>query len=87
VNRILKSSTGVSSLEELFVHTYYSYDIGLIKPSVDIYKHVLKSSDLLPQETLFLDDNFDNIQAASSIGIQAIQVTEKEDMLSILKNY
>jgi putative hydrolase of the HAD superfamily len=87
VNVILKNSTGVSYLEELFLHTYYSYDIGLIKPSESIYEHVLTVSELNPNETLFLDDNYDNIQSALKVGIQAVQVTEDVDMITILKNY
>jgi putative hydrolase of the HAD superfamily len=87
VNTILKKSSGVSFLEDLFIHTYYSYDIGLIKPSTAIYEHVLNTSQLIANETLFLDDNFDNIQSALSIGIQAVHVTESMDMLSILKKY
>ncbi len=86
VNRILFECTGVPALEHLFETTWYSYDIGLIKPSTDIYKTVLQIKELKANETVFLDDNADNIAGALSVGIDALHVTESHSLLELLKH-
>ncbi len=86
VQRILYASAQVDCLERLFEHTWYSYDLGLIKPHTSIYETVLKRNALLPQETVFLDDNTDNISGAAQVGIHALHVTEQSTLLELLKH-
>lgn len=86
VQRILYTSAQVDCLERLFEHTWYSYDLGLIKPNTSIYEEVLKRKSLLPHETLFLDDNKDNIEGAARVGIQTVHVTEHSTFLELLKH-
>jgi glucose-1-phosphatase len=85
VNRILFACTQVPVLEELFEKTWYSYNLGLIKPDTEIYTTVLQVKDLHANETVFLDDNVDNIVGATSIGIHARLVTEKDGLIELLK--
>ncbi len=85
VNRILFCRTAVPVLEDLFEKTWYSYDLGLIKPHTAIYDAVLKQKNLDASETVFLDDNADNIAGAASVGIHAMLVTEKDGMVELLK--
>lgn len=73
VNRML-TAMGQPTLEELFERVYYSYDVRLMKPSPDIYHHVLQTAGLVADETAFLDDNAANIAAAAALGIRAVQV-------------
>jgi len=74
VNKKLKKLTGLPTLHELFEKVYYSFEINLMKPSPDIYRHVLEDAGLVAEETVFLDDNAANIQAAATQGIIAVQV-------------
>ena len=74
VNKILEKSTGESDLKNVFGKIYYSFEINRRKPDIDIYQFVLKDADLKAKETLFLDDNLDNIVAAKKVGIQTIHV-------------
>ena len=74
VNKILEKSTGENDLKNIFGKIYYSYEINRRKPDLDIYEFVLKDAGLKPEETLFLDDNLDNIGAAKKVGIQTIHV-------------
>jgi epoxide hydrolase-like predicted phosphatase len=87
VNKILEASTGIQKLEELFERIFLSYEMGLMKPDVRIYQKVLEQAGLKADETLFLDDNYDNIQAASAIGIQTIHVQKPVTILEYLKDY
>ncbi len=56
--------------QRFFIKTYYSHLIHLRKPSIDIYKFVLSDANLLASETLFIDDNADNIRGAAAAGLQ-----------------
>lgn len=85
VNRILFECTAVSALEKLFETTWYSYDLGLIKPYAEIYTRILEIKGLQANETVFLDDNADNISGALSVGIHALHVTETNEMIELLK--
>lgn len=78
VNRILKESTGVDDLKELVEVAYYSYEMELRKPGVAIYNRVLEESNLIASETLFLDDNLDNVLGADKVGLNTIHVTDKD---------
>ena len=62
---------GCDLLEELFNRTYYSHEIGLRKPNSDVYEYVLKSENLDPSETLFIDDLEHNVIGARQTGIKA----------------
>ena len=84
VNRILKESNGVSDLKELVEVAYYSYEMELRKPGQEIYNSVLEQSNLKASETVFLDDNYDNIVGANAVGLHTIHVTDL-DMCDYLK--
>lgn len=59
---------------ELFEQDYYSHQMGMRKPDLDIFKQVLQNHELTPEETLFIDDSEVNIKAASTLGIQALHI-------------
>jgi putative hydrolase of the HAD superfamily len=65
------------SFNSLFEKAYYSFEIGHRKPDLDIYKHVLKHSNLIPEETLFIDDSEANIRTAKMLGIQTLWIDIK----------
>lgn len=87
VNKILHAATGIEKLDELFEKVYLSYEMGIMKPDPAIYLRVLEESDLVAEETLFLDDNADNITAASKLGIDTILVQKPVTILDYLKDY
>jgi FMN phosphatase YigB (HAD superfamily) len=83
VNKIL-AELGQPSLEQLFERVYYSYEVKLAKPSPEIYQHVLTTSGLIAEETVFLDDNPRNIRSAAELGIHAVQVQPPLSILDYL---
>lgn len=87
VNKILEEATGVKKLDELFDKVYLSYEMGLMKPDPKIYQDVLDEQGLAAGETLFLDDNADNIAGAATLGIQTIHVCKPTTILEYLKDY
>ena len=70
-------------LESYFERAYYSNRLKMRKPDHEIFQYVLKENNLLPEETLFLDDNFDNITSARQLGIQTIQITHPSILFQI----
>jgi putative hydrolase of the HAD superfamily len=87
VNKILKASTSVEKLGDLFETVFLSYEMGLMKPDPRIYTQVLEQAGLVAEETLFLDDNADNVKAASEVGIETIHVQKPVTILEYLKDY
>lgn len=87
VNGILEKATGVARLDDLFERLFLSYEMGVMKPDLAIYEQVLQEAGLEASETLFLDDNIDNIAAARALGIQTFHVQPPLTMLDFLQNY
>jgi putative hydrolase of the HAD superfamily len=56
----------------------WSYQLRIAKPDPAIYRHTLAQLGTLPEETLFIDDKLENIEAAQALGIQAIQFSSVE---------
>jgi putative hydrolase of the HAD superfamily len=54
-----------------FDQTFYSCDLGLAKPDPAYFRTILGSLDLPASSVLFIDDNVDNVAAASSVGLRA----------------
>ena len=57
-------------LSTYFRKTYYSHDLHLRKPTVESFQEVLRQSNLKADETLFIDDNADNILGAQAAGLK-----------------
>ncbi|MBC7866024.1 MAG: HAD family phosphatase [Gloeobacteraceae cyanobacterium ES-bin-316] len=67
-NEIFFKQTGKTSLNNYFKKAYYSHEVGLRKPNEDIFEFVLKDAGLLAEESLFIDDSYNNIHAAQMLG-------------------
>ncbi len=63
-----------------FHHHTWSCELGIGKPDPEIYLHTCKELDVLPQETLFLDDKPENVAAAAKVGLHAIQFSTIEHL-------
>jgi putative hydrolase of the HAD superfamily len=75
--------TGSPSLDPYFHQAYYSHLIKMRKPGIKIYEFVVKSNSLLPHETIFLDDNKDNLEGASQVGIKTFHVQQPDQIFSL----
>jgi putative hydrolase of the HAD superfamily len=75
-NKILKSQCGFSSLGVFFDKVYFSHHIGLRKPGKEIFELILQQNSLSPEKTLFIDDSFQHIETARSLGLQTIWMEE-----------
>lgn len=73
------------SFNDLFEKAYYSHEIGMRKPNEDVFKFLLKDSNLKPEETLFIDDSIENINAAEKLGIQTYHIQEGNSLERLFK--
>jgi putative hydrolase of the HAD superfamily len=54
---------------------YSSWEVGARKPEPTFFEHVLESEQVPPQETVFVDDQAVNVDAAARLGIDAVLYT------------
>lgn len=87
VSRYLLKAHGAASFERYFKKTYYSHIVGLRKPDFRIFELVIRENDLVPEETLYLDDMDEHLKSAQSLGILAVKVTPENDIVNILKDF
>ncbi len=83
VNYFNKMIPGYNSLNPLFDKVYYSHEIGFRKPKKEAFEFVIKDSRIEPKETLFLDDNEDNIITAKGLGFQTYLIKNDEDLSNL----
>ena len=61
-----------------FDELVWSFQLHMAKPAPAIYLRVLGDLCVRPEEALFLDDKLVNVEAASALGIRAIQFSTVE---------
>ncbi len=69
-----------SQLEHYFLAFVQSCDIGKWKPNQDVFEYMIKTYNLIPQETLFVDNSRENVAAAKALRIQAVQFIDAETL-------
>ena len=74
---------------EIFIFDGYilSYEAGCIKPEDEIFKLALKKSKEEPENTLFIDDMEENIEAAMALGMKTIHFDSRIDLSAELEKF
>ena len=57
----------------------------LLKPDAAIYRCLLERYKLRAEESLFIDDNKDNVEAAKGVGMHAVRFTSAEELVEQLR--
>jgi len=81
--RDLQLRFGYNEFDELFDKAYFSFDLHLSKPDVEIYEFVMYQHKLNPAETLFIDDSLENIKTAKSLGWKTYHLQSPERIRDI----
>lgn len=86
--QMIQSVHGVC-LSDFFEKDYYSHNMGLRKPDPRIFSTVLANEGLNAAETLFIDDVFENVEAAQSIGLKThyLDLLKGETILDLFTSY
>ena len=73
-----------NNLVDFFGHIFLSQELHLQKPDPEIFRTAIRILNANPSETIFIDDNAENIAAASSCGLQTLHATPDIDWVESL---
>ncbi len=59
---------------QLFDHVYLSHEMGMLKPSHEIYETVIAQQQLNLRRTLFIEDTARNVEGAQEVGLQTLLI-------------
>lgn len=65
-----------NEVDDYFEKTFLSYRMHLVKPDEQIFRQMLVEGQMMPSETLFIDDSPVNCAAASQLGINTLCVEQ-----------
>jgi len=68
---------------KLFDKIYLSHELGLRKPDVKIFEHVLKEQKLKAEEVFFIDDSPQHIAGAKKLGIHCHHLLDNENIIKL----
>ncbi len=72
-----------ANFDDHFVKAYYSQILGMRKPDVASYRHIITEQALDPTRTLFVDDALPNIEGAIAAGLQGFHIKPGTTILDI----
>ena len=81
---MVMDATGKESIRDFVKEAYFSHEIGMRKPDLDIYEFVIDDISNYPSRMLFLDDRLDNVEAAREAGMKAVQIFNPDKQLNEL---
>jgi len=77
---------GHDKFRNLFIKAYYSHEVGMRKPGVEIFEHVVQENGLVRSETLFIDDTPQHIEGAKKAGLHAYHLEKPQTIIQIFTN-
>ncbi len=81
----LQDKFKVPNLSSYFEKEYYSHEIGLRKPDLELFQLVLSENNLNRTETIFIDDSIQHVIAADKLGIRARLLKKEEDLMGLFE--
>lgn len=72
-------------IQDYFDNIYVSFKCKMLKPSREIYEHVLRNEGIRPENLLFVDDSERNTEAAAALGIRTMHVETNSDWCSLIE--
>jgi len=70
---------------EHFKYKFLSYEIGHMKPDVEIYNYVIENTPIPKEEIFFIDDLKTNVESARNAGIDAVQYSDYNSLIQECK--
>jgi len=71
--------------KNLFDEVIISSSVQMVKPNADIFLYALEKIDSKPDESLFIDDRTENVEAALRLGMQGFVYTDIDPFVKYLK--
>ena len=73
------------TLGDLFEQVFVSGELGTVKPSAEIFEHVMAELGVTPEQTVFIDNKAENVEGAQSLGIAGHVYTSAADLRAYLQ--
>jgi glucose-1-phosphatase len=73
-----------AALKHHFSRHFFSCDIGKMKPSAEVYQHLLRELRSDPRQIAFFDDTAINVEAALAAGLNAWRVDSPREIMRII---
>ena len=71
---------------DTFDDSIFSYEVRARKPDAAMYQAILDMMDAQPEEAVFIDDVLENVEGAQAVGMQALQFSGAETLISTLSD-
>jgi len=68
-----------------FERAFASHELGVRKPALEIYEHVLREMDVAAADVTFFDDQEPNVEAARQAGLSAHRVEGIDELRACLR--
>ena len=87
INQNTYNSVKKSGLFDLVDGYVLSFQERMIKPYEGVFKRLIEKYNLVPEETLFIDDNLKNIETGKNLGFisKKVKPDNYEDLLEAIK--
>ncbi len=72
-------------MDDAFDHIIISAEVGVAKPEAKIFQMALKQAEVSPNEAVFVDDFYVNIEGCEKVGIKGIHFKDASSTLKQLK--
>jgi FMN phosphatase YigB (HAD superfamily) len=79
----IETEYGWNNFKSIFQKVYFSHQINLRKPDLEIFEKVLTDNQLNPSSTLFIDDSSQHIEGARKAGIYAFHLQDGMDICDL----
>lgn len=86
LDEILQQEFNVTSLHSLFDQVYFSHELQMAKPDVEIYEEVAKRLNTDSQKILFFDDLKENLIGAEQVGYQTHLINHPKALINFFEN-
>lgn len=69
-----------------FIDIVVSSHVYMVKPDIEIFLYCIQKNDLIPNQTIFLDDTLKNVETANRLGMAGIHFINASDCMSKMIN-
>lgn len=71
-NDLIIHNFNKKGMKDFFEKAFLSFEMGLRKPDPEIFRKVIEETGIKENETLFIDDNIENIRTADKLGFKTM---------------
>jgi putative hydrolase of the HAD superfamily len=82
-SKYIEGVYGWNSFKSIFKKIYFSHEVNMRKPDLEIFEKVIRDNQLNPSTTLFIDDSPQHIEGARRAGICAFHLQDGTEVCDL----